>query len=128
MMSYDWELGSFDNAVRNDCDEEDFDTYDSLDISMSNYSSIKHVPLNFTDQIQQLDKLKISSYGMAISIFVLALGMMFIGNVICNGVTDGIHVMFLIGGTLFLIVGVAATIAYSISKAEAKDALSAYAS
>lgn len=128
MMSYEWELGCYDEAYSYDSggDDEDFDSYGSLDISMDNYSSFKHVPLKFTDQIQQLDKLKISSYGMAISIFVLALGMMFFGKAIAHGLTDGIHVMFFVGGMLLLIAGAAAIVAYSISRSQAKDALSAY--
>lgn len=128
MMSYEWESGCFDHGCGYESadDDEDFDSYGSLDISMDNYSSLKHVPLKFTDQIQQLDKLKISSYGMAISIFVLVLGIMFFGKSIVNGLTDGIHVMFFVGGMLLLIAGAAAIVAYSISRSQAKDALSAY--
>lgn len=128
MMSYEWDLDCFDQGCGYESadDDEDFDSYGLLDISMDNYSSFKHVPLRFTDQIQQLDKLKISSYGMAVSIFISIFGLLLIGKSMHHGVTDAFHLMCLIGGTLLLIIGAAANVAYFISKSQAKDALSAY--
>ena len=128
MMSYEWELSGRDEGYKYDSggDDEEFDSYGSLDISMDNYSSFKHLPLRFTDQIQQLDKFKISSYGMAVSIFITMFGLLLIGNSMHHGVTDSAHVMGLIGGVFLLIVGAAASLACFIIKSQARDALSVY--